>query len=35
VRKGEIDLRNVPEKTLTDFLEEFNLLDPRAFALTS
>ena len=35
VRKGEIDLRNVPEKTLIDFLEEFNLLDPRAFALTS
>ena len=35
VRKGEIDLRNVPEKTLADFLEEFNLLDPRAFALTS
>jgi ureidoacrylate peracid hydrolase len=35
VRKGEIDLRNVPEKTLTEFLEEFNLLDPRTFALTS
>jgi ureidoacrylate peracid hydrolase len=35
VRKGEIDLRNVPEKTLADFLEEFNLLDPRTFALTS
>jgi ureidoacrylate peracid hydrolase len=35
VRKGEIDLRHVPEEALTAFFEEFNLLDPRTFTLTS
>ena len=35
IRKGEIDLRHVPEETLSAFLEEFNLLDPRTFVLTS
>ena len=35
IRKGEIDLRNVPEETINIILEEFNLLDPRTFALTS
>jgi ureidoacrylate peracid hydrolase len=34
IRKGEIDLRNVPEETLSAFLDEFNLLDPRTFVLT-
>lgn len=33
VRKGEIDLKQIPEKALDDFLAEFNLLDPRTFAL--
>ena len=33
VRKGEIDLKHIPEKDLDDFLAEFNLLDPRTFAL--
>jgi ureidoacrylate peracid hydrolase len=33
VRKGEIDLKHIPEKALDDFLAEFNLLDPRTFAL--
>jgi hypothetical protein len=28
-------LRNVPEERLDAFLEEFNLLDPRTFALAS
>jgi ureidoacrylate peracid hydrolase len=31
VRRGEIDLHNISEETLTTFLEEFNLLDPRTF----
>ena len=35
LRKGEIDLRSIPEEKLNAFLEEFNLLDPRTFALTS
>jgi ureidoacrylate peracid hydrolase len=35
IRKGELDLRDVPTETLDRFLEEFNLLDPRTFALTS
>jgi hypothetical protein len=35
IRKGELDLRNVPEERLDAFLEEFNLLDPRTFALAS
>ena len=34
IRKGEVDLRNISEETLYAFLEEFNLLDPRTFALT-
>jgi ureidoacrylate peracid hydrolase len=34
IRKGEIDLRDVPEETLNAFLDEFNLLDPRTFVLT-
>jgi ureidoacrylate peracid hydrolase len=33
VRKGEIDLRSLSEERLDAFLEEFNLLDPRTFAL--
>jgi ureidoacrylate peracid hydrolase len=35
IRKGEIDLRNVPEERLDAFLKEFDLLDPRTFALAS
>jgi ureidoacrylate peracid hydrolase len=35
VRKGEVDLRDVPTEALDRVLEEFNLLDPRTFALTS
>ena len=35
IRKGEIDVKHVPEETLSAFLEEFNLLDPRTFVLTS
>jgi ureidoacrylate peracid hydrolase len=35
MRKGGLDLRNVPEETINNILEEFNLLDPRTFALTS
>ena len=35
VRKGEVDLRNVSGETVNAFLEEFNLLDPRTFALAS
>jgi ureidoacrylate peracid hydrolase len=34
VRKGEVDLPHVSEETLNAFLEEFDLLDPRTFALT-
>ena len=34
IRKGEIDLHNIPEGALDGFLEEFNLLDPRTFVLT-
>jgi ureidoacrylate peracid hydrolase len=34
VRKGEVDLRKVSDETLDAFLEEFNLLDPRTFALS-
>jgi hypothetical protein len=33
MRKGEIDVRSLPEEKLNAFLEEFNLLDPRTFAL--
>ena len=35
IRKGEVDLRIIPEGTLERILEEFNLLDPRTFALSS
>jgi ureidoacrylate peracid hydrolase len=31
IRKGEIDLHTLPEETINNFLEEFNLLDPRTF----
>ena len=34
IRKGKVDLANIPEGTLYGFLEEFDLLDPRTFALT-
>jgi len=34
VRKGEVDLPHVSEEALNAFLEEFDLLDPRTFALT-
>jgi ureidoacrylate peracid hydrolase len=33
VRKGEVDLSKVEDRTLDAFLEEFDLLDPRTFAL--
>jgi ureidoacrylate peracid hydrolase len=32
VRKGQIDVRTMPEEQTEAFLEEFNLLDPRKFA---
>src|SRR5215204_5961886 len=35
VRKGEVDVRNMSEESVNAFLEEFNLLDPRTFALAS
>jgi ureidoacrylate peracid hydrolase len=35
IRKGEVDLRDVPKERLDRILEEFNLLDPRTFALSS
>jgi ureidoacrylate peracid hydrolase len=34
IRKGEIDVKHVPEEDLYAFLEEFNLLDPRTFVLS-
>ena len=34
IRKGEIDLRNFDREKLDAFLEEFDLLDPRTFALS-
>jgi ureidoacrylate peracid hydrolase len=34
MRKGEVDVRNMSDETLNAFLEEFNLLDPRTFALS-
>jgi hypothetical protein len=34
IRKGELDLRSLPEERLNAFLEEFNLLDPRTFSLS-
>jgi ureidoacrylate peracid hydrolase len=37
IRRGEIDLNEIPKETLNTFLntfmEEFNLLDPRTFVL--
>jgi ureidoacrylate peracid hydrolase len=33
VRKGQVDFRNAQEEAIKAFLEEFNLLDPRTFAL--
>jgi hypothetical protein len=35
VRKHEVDLSNISDTALNVFLEEFNLLDPRTFALSS
>jgi ureidoacrylate peracid hydrolase len=35
VRKGEVDLRNLPEETLNAFFKEFNLLDTSEFILSS
>ena len=35
LRKGEVDVRNMSGETVNAFLEEFNLLDPRTFALAS
>ena len=34
IRKGEIDLRTFDREKLDAFLEEFDLLDPRTFALS-
>ncbi|MFI5406363.1 MAG: hypothetical protein ACHQ1D_07610, partial [Nitrososphaerales archaeon] len=34
IRKAEVDLSNIPEGNLFGFLDEFDLLDPRTFALT-
>ena len=34
IRKGEIDLRTIDAEKLDAFLEEFDLLDPRTFALS-
>jgi ureidoacrylate peracid hydrolase len=31
IRKGEVDVRNMPEEEVEAFLEEFDLLDPRKF----
>src|SRR6476660_9462780 len=33
IRKGQADVRNIPEETVKAFLEEFDILDPRTFAL--
>ena len=35
VRNHEVDLSNISDTALNAFLEEFNLLDPRKFALSS
>jgi ureidoacrylate peracid hydrolase len=35
IRKGEVDLRTWPDERLNAFLEEFDLLDPRTFSLSS
>jgi hypothetical protein len=34
-RKSELDLGHLPDETWNTFLDEFELLDPRSFALTS
>jgi ureidoacrylate peracid hydrolase len=34
-RKSELDLSHLPDETWNNFLDEFELLDPRSFALTS
>jgi len=33
IRKGQVDVRNMPEETFKAFLDEFDILDPRTFAL--
>ena len=33
IRKGQANVRNMPEQTIKAFLEEFDILDPRTFAL--
>jgi ureidoacrylate peracid hydrolase len=33
IRKGHADVRNMPEQTVKAFLDEFDILDPRTFAL--
>ena len=33
IRKGQLDVRNVPEETIKAFLDEFDILDPREFGL--
>ena len=33
IRKGQVDIRNMSEETVKPFLEEFDILDPRTFAL--
>jgi len=33
IRKGQVDVRNMPEETVKAFLDEFDILDPRTFAL--
>lgn len=35
IRKGQIDLQSVPEESVKSILDEFDLLDPRTFALSS
>ena len=35
VRKGQVDFHKVSEQTLKNILDEFNILDPRTFALTT
>ena len=34
-RKSELDLGHLPDETWNTFLDEFELLDPRSFALIS
>jgi ureidoacrylate peracid hydrolase len=35
IRKGQVEFHNISEETLKNILDEFNILDPRTFALTS